>query len=260
MSGPGNAWAVVAAQELRDLWLSGRALAMLFAYTVLLGVTTYLVASNQELNFLEQREAVNLTLKAAVVGGCLLVVLVAADSISGERERGTLETLLLTPVSRVALAVGKGVAAVSLWLAAYVLAAPYLWWLGRDVGGLGPALAGELVVGTLFACFVAGLGLLVTTFSQSNRLSLALSISVLLLLLAPHQMPAEASRGWAGELLQRSDPFTAGLLYLERLAVNAHTLGQDLGLLAWPAVLALALPAVACVLAGRMTLLPRAAS
>lgn len=260
MSGPRNAWAVVAVQELRDLWLSGRALAMLFAYTVLLGVTTYLVASNQELNFLEQREAVNLTLKAAVVGGGLLVVLVAADSISGERERGTLESLLLTPVPRVALAVGKGLAAVSLWLAAYVLAAPYLWWLGRDVGGLGPALAGELVVGTLLACFAAGLGLLVTTFSQSNRLSLALSMFVLLLLLAPHQLPAEASRGWAGELLQRSDPFTSGLLYLERLAVNAHTLGQDVGLLVWPAVLALALPVVACALAGRMTLLPRAAS
>jgi ABC-2 type transport system permease protein len=260
VSGPGNAWAVVAVQELRDLWLSGRALAMLFAYTVLLGITTYLVASNQELNFLEQREAVNLTLKAAVVGGGLLVVLVAADSISGERERGTLESLLLTPVPRVALAAGKGVAAVSLWLAAYVLAAPYLWWLGRDIGGLGPALAGEFVVGTLLALFVTGVGLLVTTFSQSNRLSLALSIFLLLLLLAPHQLPAEATRGWAGELLQRSDPFTSGLLYLERLAVNAHTLGQDLGLLAWPAVLAVTLPVAACALAGRMTLLPRAAS
>ena len=61
----GLAWPVVAEQELRDLWLSGKGVAMMLAYTVLLSVSTYLVASNQELNFLEQREAVSLTLVMA---------------------------------------------------------------------------------------------------------------------------------------------------------------------------------------------------
>ncbi|MFL6105199.1 MAG: hypothetical protein ACJ74K_18180, partial [Actinomycetes bacterium] len=92
-----RAWMVVAERELRDLWLAGRGLPLLLAYSVLLSVTSYLVAANQALNFLEQREAVSLTLQVAVAVGALLVLLGAADSVSGERERGTLESLLLSP-------------------------------------------------------------------------------------------------------------------------------------------------------------------
>lgn len=255
-----GAWTVVAAQELRDLWLSGKGLAMMLAYTVLLSISTYLIATNQELNFLEQREAVSLTLKIAVAVGGLLVVLVAADAISGERERGTLETLLLTPASRRSILVGKGVAAFSLWLGAFAFAVPYIWWIGRDVGTFGKAVVGGFAVGTLLALTLTGIGLLVTTFSQSNGLSLAVSFFVLLAMFAPNQMPAESTRGWAGELLLRVDPFSAGLLYLERLILNAHSLSQDLSLLVVPAVLAVAVPAVAFVVGGRLSLLPRSGS
>ncbi|HET9761406.1 MAG TPA: ABC transporter permease subunit, partial [Nocardioidaceae bacterium] len=247
----------VAEQELRDLWLSGRGFAMMLAYTVLLSIITYLVASNQELNFLEQREAVSLTLQVAVAVGGLLVVLVAADAVSGERERGTLESLLLTPSPRRSIIIGKGVAAVSLWLVAFALALPYFWWIGRDVGTFGTAVVGGFVVGTLLALALTGIGLLITSFSQSNGLSLALSFVVLLALYAPHQMPAEATRGWAGELVQRLDPFSSGLLYLERLIVNDHSLTQDASLLVVPALWAVVLPALALLAAGRLSLMPR---
>ena len=105
-----------------------------FAFSLLLSVIAYLVATNTELNFLEQREAVNLTLQVAVAVGALLALLAAADAISGERERGTLESLLLTPVAAARDRVGKLLAALSLWLAAFVVTVPYVWFLGRGVG------------------------------------------------------------------------------------------------------------------------------
>jgi len=182
---------------------------------------------------------------------------VSADAVSGERERGTLESLLLTPAPRGSLLLGKGVAALSLWLAAFGLSIPYFWWIGRDVGTFGKALVGSFVVGTLLALALTGIGLLVSTLSGSNGLSLALSFLVLLALAAPSQMPAESTRGWAGELVLRLDPFPAGLTYLERLIINAHTLVQDVSLLLFPLILAVALPMVALALAGRMTLAPR---
>ena len=75
----------VVAQELRDLWLGGRALALSFLFSLLLSVIAYLTASSGAIDFLEQRDAVNLTLQAAVVVGALLTLLVAADAVSGER-------------------------------------------------------------------------------------------------------------------------------------------------------------------------------
>jgi hypothetical protein len=78
---------VVLGQELRDLWLGGRALALTIGFSLLLSVIAYLAASNQVLNFLEQRETVNLTLQVAVAVGALLALLAAADAVSGERGR-----------------------------------------------------------------------------------------------------------------------------------------------------------------------------
>ena len=161
-------WAVVASQELRDLWIRGRGLPLTIAFSILLGVIAYLTATDQALNFLEQREAVSLTLQVAIAVGSLLALLAAADAISGERERGTLESLLLTPVSRRDLAIGKLLAALSLWAAAFATTIPYVWYLGRGVGLVGVGLAAGLVVGTLVAVTLTSLGLLVSTFSRTT--------------------------------------------------------------------------------------------
>src|SRR6476660_7267608 len=167
-----HAWAIVAVQELRDLWLGGRGLLLSLAFSGLLSVLSYLVATNQALNFLEQREAVNLTLQVAIAVGALVALLAGADAVSGERERGSLESLLLSPVSRLQLTEGKLLAALSLWVAALVLTIPYVWFLGRGVGIVGDALAIGALVGTLLAIFLVSLGVLVSIFSGSNRVSL----------------------------------------------------------------------------------------
>jgi len=249
-----RAWVVVAERELRDLWLAGRGLPLLLAYTVLLSVTTYLVATNTALNFLEQREAVSLTLQVAVAVAGLLVLLVAADSISGERERGTLESLLLTPAPRRALIVGKAVAALSLWAAAYLISVPYIFYLGRGVQVVGVSAVSGLVVGSLLALFLTGYGLAVSTVSQSNRLSLSVSLFALLALYAPTQMPTAIQNGWIGELLLRVDPFTAGLRFLGRVVVSGHSPSQEAGWLVGPLVAAVLAVAAALAVTGRLTL------
>jgi ABC-2 type transport system permease protein len=243
-------WLVIAGQELRDLWLGGRAVAMMLAFSVLLSVTTYLVATNQALNFLEQREAVNLTLQIGVAVGALIVLLGAADALSGERERGTLETLLLTPAPRRDLVLGKGLAALSLWLAAFAVVVPYVWFIGRGIGIVGVALVSGLAVGTLLALFLAGLGLLISALAGSNRMSLSISLFVLLALYAPNQMPTGAQQGWAGDLLLRIDPLSAGLHYLGKIVVDSYSAGQDASWLISPVIAAVVAP-VAAVVFGR---------
>lgn len=234
-----SSWRVVAEQELRDLWVSGRGLPLTLAFSLVLSVTTYLVATNSALNFLEQREAVNVTLQIAVGLGSLLVLLGGADAISGERERGTLEGLLLSPAPRPALVFGKAIGALSIGLAAFLVSIPYIWFLGRGVGLIAvPVLAG-LAVGALLALFLAGLALFVSTLAGSNRLSLSISLLVLLALFAPTQLPTGAQQGWAGDLLLRVDPMSAGLHYLGKLVVDGHSVGQDIWWLAGPAIAAL---------------------
>ena len=242
---------VVVVQELRDLWLGGRGLLLSIAFSLLLSVTAYLVATNQALNFLEHRETVNLVLQVAIAVGALLALLAAADSISGERERGTLESLLLTPVSRLRITLGKLLGALSLWVVAFLIALPYIWFLGRGVGLVRDALATGIVVGTLLAVFLASLGVLISVFAPSNRVSLSLSLLVLLALFVPTQLPSGAQQGWAGDLLLRANPITAGEHYAGKIVTDGHAWSRDLSWLLSPLVCSVAFAAVALVAGAR---------
>jgi ABC-2 type transport system permease protein len=244
---------VVAGQELRDLWLGGRGLVLSFAFSLLMSLIAYLVATNRALNFLEHRETVNLALQVAIAVGALLALLAAADTVSGERERGTLESLLLTPVSRLGIAAGKLLAALSLWLGAFVIAIPYIWFLGRGVGLVRDALGIGVVVGTLLAVFLASFGFLISVFASSNRVSLSLSLLVLLALFVPTQLPTAAQQGWAGDLLLRANPITAGEHYVGKIVTDGHAWSQDASWLVSPLVAAVVFAAAALLVGARFT-------
>lgn len=245
------AWLVVAGQELRDLWFAGQGLPLSVAFSLLVSVIAYLVATNTAINFIEQREAVNLTVQVAVAVGSLLTLLAGADAVSGERERGSLESLLLTPASRFDIALGKLLAAGSLWVAAFLVSVPYAWFLARGVGLTRDALVTEFVVGTLLSLFLVSLGLVVSIFAGSNRLSLSVCLFLLLALFAPTQLPSSAQRGWVGDLLLRVNPITAGEHYVGKIVTNGHGWHEDLSWLLSPAVAAVVFPVAALWLGAR---------
>jgi ABC-2 type transport system permease protein len=242
-------WLVVAEQECRDVWTSGRGLILLFLFSVLLSAVTYLTSTNLALNFLEQRESVNLVLQFAVAVGVLATLVVSADGISGERERGTLETLLVTPVSRRSIIAGKLIAALTLWFATFGISIPYLWVLGREVGILGAALAVGFCVGTILAIGLGSIGLLISGASNSNKTSIVASIFLLLILFAPTQLPSGLPQGWFFEALLRANPVASGLTYISALLVQGHSWTQDLSYLITP-LLTVIIAGGALILAG----------
>jgi ABC-2 type transport system permease protein len=84
-----------------------------------------------------------------------------------------------------------------------------------------------LIVGTLLAVFLACVGMLISIFATSNRVSLSLSLFLLLAIFTPTQLPSSAQKGWAGELLLRVNPLTAGEHYVGKIVVNDHSWGED---------------------------------
>ncbi len=245
---------IAARRELRDLWLRGRGLPLLIAYALLLSITSYVTATNRELNFLEQREALNQTLQIAVAISALLVLVAAADAVSGERDRGTLEPLMVAPVRREALLAGKAIAALSLWFAAYMTAVPYVVYLARGTRVSAAALVGGLVVGTVLAVFAAAVGLVLSVVAPTSRASIAIGMFVLIALFAPTQLPTSARQAWLGTLLLHANPFTSGLRYLGKLVVDANGYADDIGWLVGPLVAAGVGILVAAAIATRLTL------
>ena len=250
-AGVGGGWLVIAGQELRDIWLSARGPAIVIGTSLLLSLLTYLAASNEELNIIDQRDTVNLVSQIAMALAVGVSLLFTADCLSGERERETLESMLVTPVPRRQIGLGKYMAAVSMWPVLLLVAVPYIWVLREGEGVFADAMLGALVVGTLLVIGFASLGLLVSIFSGSNRLSLAVAFFIFVLLLAPTQLPLG---GWFGDAITQINPMTAGSTFLHRVIVKEHGWGEDLDLLIAPAVWAIVVTAAAFIATGRLRL------
>jgi ABC-2 type transport system permease protein len=78
----------------------------------------------------------------------------------------------------------------------------------------------------------------ISVFARTNRVSLSLSLFVLLALFAPTQFPTGAQQGWAGDLLLRANPLTAGEHYVGKIVVDGHPWSQDAAWLISPLVAA----------------------
>ena len=113
-------------------------------------------------------------LLSAFVGG----MGVAADLTAGERERGSLETLLLHPVPRVALVVGKWAAVslvslatvtLTLWMSRIILAQPRVQAVDVPVGLSAGEAAEMWVVLAPLALLVASVQLLIALFSKMYK-------------------------------------------------------------------------------------------
>ncbi len=231
-------WWIVFTKELHELWIGGRALTLLLIYTLLLGIQTYVLASNSELSLIPPNEMVYETLKGAIAVGIFISLIIGADMVSGERERATLEGLLLTPTSRLQIVVGKFLAAATPWPAALAIAIPYMTVLAQGDAVLRPAILWGALIGTILAPAFTALGMLVSYWCNTNKTSLFVSLGVYILMLLPAQLPGRAQTGAAGSLLQQANPMASHSHYLSKVLVNNRTFEEFWGWLVAPVVFA----------------------
>jgi ABC-2 type transport system permease protein len=191
---------VVFSRDLRDLWIGGKALYLILIYSVMLGLYSFLLASNAEVQLLPRTEMVTEMVKASIAVALFIGLLIGADSICGERERGTIEALLLTPASRRQLLMGKLAGAISPWPIALAVSIPYWAVLSKGDPVFGQALLWGTVVGTLLAPAVAGLGMLVSIWSNTNKGAMFVSLGLFLLMLIPVEVQRPGRTATAAEI------------------------------------------------------------
>ena len=220
------AWWLVFTREMVDLWVGGKALILILIYSVLLGILVYVMSSNSELSLIPPKEMTYETLKNAMAVSLFIALIIGADSLSGERERATLEALLLTPASRRQIISGKFLAGISIWPIAFLIVIPYLNVVAQGDEVLGPAILWGAITGSLLVPAYTGLGMLVSYFSNSNKTSYFVSLGIYILFLVPAQLPGRAQTGAAGTFLQWVNPVAAVNHFLSKHLVNYRTVAE----------------------------------
>jgi len=222
-SSASSPWWLVFKKELRDLWIGGRALNLTVAYTVLLGAYAYWMARDSAVSLIPPKEMVFELLKAGLLAGVFMGLIIGADSMSGERERGTLEGLLLTPISRGQITVAKFLAACSTCPVALIVIVPYFKVLSQGDEVFAQALLWGTGFGLVLTPAFTALGMLASVRSNSNKSSMFVSLALFLLFVLPTQLPGNAQSGVVGLFGQAVNPLGAYRHFLAKIMVNNAT-------------------------------------
>lgn len=233
-----STWWLVFTRELTDLWIGGKALVLTVIYSIVLGIIVYVLAYSEDLSLIPPKELVYELMKNAMAVSLFIGLIIGADSLSGERERATLESLLLTPTSRRQIVAGKFLAGLSAWPAALIIAIPYLRVVSQGDEVLVPTILWGGLTGTVLALSYTGLGMLASFWSNTNKTSYFVSLGVYVLFLVPAQLPGRAQTGAAGQFLQWVNPLAATNHFLSKHLVNYEPVSKFWTWLLSPVVLA----------------------
>lgn len=222
---------LIARKEAGELLLSLRGLAWLMAVAVALSAFGLLLVSNTELSLLDNAQVVYDMVGIVTALGGLLGLVVGLDAVAGERERGSLVPLLLTPASRDAILAGKLGGVAIAWAVMYALALPYLW----AVGSTGQNLwQGMVVLALLGSPVVLGFGFLGMGLGArlaSARAGLLTGLITLVVAASPLLLGPSLRQSTIGRAFDAVNPFSAAVNAYDAVIIDSQTI-----LAQWPHV------------------------
>ncbi|EFL51168.1 ABC-2 type transporter [Solidesulfovibrio fructosivorans JJ]] len=238
-----NSSMLIARKEAGTLLRSPRGLAWLVAMAVALSIFCLLLVSDTELSLLDNAQVVYDMAGLITALGALLAVILGVDALAGERDRGSLPPLLLTPVAPESILLGKLGGIVIVWAVLFALALPYLW----AVGSTGQNLMGGIAVLALFGspvvigfgCLALGLGARL----DSSRSGLLTSFVLLLLAASPLIFGPSLRQTTVGMAFDAINPFAAAINAYDAVVIDSASLlsqwAHALVILAWLALFVL---------------------
>ena len=231
-------WWLVFSKDATDLWIGGKALFLVFIYTVVLGIVTYVV-NNSVFNSNQLRDMVYETVETVIEVSLFIGLIISADSLSGERDRNTLESLLLTSASRRQIVVGKFLAAITFWPVAFVLAIPTLKIFSRGYDVFGESLLWGGLLGSIIVLVYVGLGMLVSFWSNTNKTSYVVSLGLYVMFLIPAEMPEAVQKGIISKVLEWINPLAAVNHFFSKIILNNTSFSEALVWLETPVAFAI---------------------
>ncbi|HYZ62132.1 MAG TPA: ABC transporter permease subunit, partial [Acetobacteraceae bacterium] len=227
-----NATALIARKEAGELLASARGLAWLLTLAGAMSVFALLMVGNTELSLLDNAQVVYDMAGLVIALGALLAIVVGADTVAGERERGSLVPLLLTPVRRDAILFGKLGGQAIAWAVMFAISIPYLWAIGSTGQNLFAGLLGVVIFGTFV---VLGFGFLAMGLAArlgSLLAALLTSLIVLVISASPLLLGASLRQSAPGRMFDAINPFSAALNALDAVLIDSEPLLWQAGYLA----------------------------
>lgn len=213
---------VLARKEAAELVLGPRGIGWLLAMSVALSMFGLLLIGSTELSLLDNAQVVYDMAGIVTALGALLAVVVGNDSIAGERERGSLMPLLLTPISRAGLVAGKIGGLFVAWALMFVIGAAYFWAVGSTGQNLVDGILGVALLGTPVVLSFGLLAMGLAAHLGSSRSSLMASLITLLVSASPLLLGPSLRQSAIGGMFDTVNPFSAALNAFDSVIIDSE--------------------------------------
>ncbi len=208
-------------KECLEEIFSARGAALYLVVIGVLSVFSLLLVSNTELSLLENAQAVYMMSAIVMTLALLIIVIRGGDGFAGERERETLETLLITPVSPAEIAVAKLMGLLFTWLIVFVLSMPYLWAVGSTGQNLLSALVYLFAAGTFLVIIFGGFMLALSARMKTFKGALSIGLTAFLLSASPILLGPSLRQSAVGRVVDLINPFAIALNMLDSVVVDS---------------------------------------
>lgn len=209
-------------KELFEDFLAARGAFLLLVASVVLSVFSLLLVSNTELSLLDNAQAVYLMTAIILTLASLMAIVRGSDGFAGERDRETLEALLLAPVTGQGVAAAKLVGILLSWLVLFALSIPYLWAVGSRGQNLGPAIGYLAITGTLLVITFAGLTLVLSAKMKTFKGVLSMGLTLLLFSASPVLLGPSLRQSTVGQMMDFVNPFADALNTLDSVVIDGQ--------------------------------------
>jgi ABC-2 type transport system permease protein len=215
-------------KEIMEDLMATRGSIFLVIACVVLSVFSVLLVSNTELSLLDNAQAVYMMSGIIIALASLVAVIRGSDGFAGERERDTLEPLMLTPVTGHKLALAKLIGIVFSWLILFILSIPYLWAVGSTGQNLLPAIQYLFITGMLMVLSFGGLALALSAKARSFKSALSIGLTALFLAGSPLILGPSLRQGTVGRAIDLLNPFAGALNTLDSVVIDSQGLFYQL--------------------------------
>ena len=221
--------AYVLQKEIRESVLTPKGFLWYIITSMILSVLSYLFLSNSELSLLDQGQMVYLIMNFITALGILVGLVFGADAFAGEMERGTMEALFLTPVTKGEIATGKLGAALTNWGILLAISLPYLFVVGKGGQNLLIGIAYLALLGTFLDIIFSAFSMGLSSRIKSVKNSLMASFFIFLLAGSPIFLSAAQRRTWFGQVLDFINPFADAINTFDSVVVDSQDFTYQAG-------------------------------
>jgi ABC-2 type transport system permease protein len=226
-------------KELRESLYESKGLWMIVASTCILSGLCFLTVFTKEGSVLAQSDILQYAIKATMFVTLIVSMVLGATCFVAEREENTLESLLLTPISKRSLTMAKYIGVLIIGAVMFAVSVPYLIAIGAGSGLTASALLITFVSGGILLLAFTAVSVILSILMESSKVSLLTSMLILLILTFPAFVQSIFKLSPLGVLFLKIDPVASSFNMMTAMLTDKASIlsmtGYMISLLAFAA-------------------------